>query len=77
MQYVQNMKWPSFFTAKDSKGNVYRVAVEAYIRSVLGMGFIDSDIPEQPKTLTELWDLRQKGYIIQEDKWHKRELAAK
>lgn len=62
------IEWPRFFTAKDSKGNKYRVAVEAYIHSVLGMGFVQSEIPEQPQTVTELWDLRQKGYIIQETK---------
>jgi hypothetical protein len=57
---------PVFYTATDSKGNKYEIAIEAYIYSCLGMGFVESNLPSQPKTVTELWDLRQNGFIIQE-----------
>ena len=58
-----NPSKPVHFIAQKA-GVKYPVKVESYINSALGFGSVHSSIPEQPKNMRDLVDLRQKGYII-------------
>jgi hypothetical protein len=47
-------------------GMRYKATVETLFNGALPFGSIESDIPEQPETMQQLVDLRQKGYLIQD-----------
>jgi len=57
-------KRPVFYQAIKS-GRKFLAAAETVFGGAMPFGFVESDIPEQPQTMQELVDLRQRGYIIE------------
>lgn len=59
------MKRPNYFTARKN-GEVYSARVETiFCKNSIPFGTVESDIPEQPRNMRELVDLRQSGYTIE------------
>lgn len=61
-------KKPVLFRALDSKNNVYEAVAETCFHPDIKFGSVFSNIPEQPKNMRELIDLRHKGYKILDNK---------
>lgn len=58
---------PIHYTARKN-GKIYRAIAESYIGSCLNFGSVESDIPEQPRNMRELTELRLKGYIVETER---------